>query len=166
MFKIICVSTFTVSICFFQSSFAGCLEPEKPLYEGPFIVESCVYKTVTNVVYDDPRLLENSKGESPYKKPTDFIAMDTKSGKPRILKLTPENRGVLLAGSASNKGKVISAFLRTKDSAFCEKLVKSIKMEVSIVEACCDCFNSCVDSPCANGTKNEIKKYKSIPDSK
>jgi hypothetical protein len=139
---------------------AGCIEPQKRFFDGPFNVESCSYQSVTNARFEDSRLNGAMSGKNPYKNPTALLGQKTKLGKQKIFVLTPQNRGVLLTGKISSQEKPITAFLRTKDINFCEGLAKSNIVESSIVAVCCDCIDSCIDTPCAIGTRNEIIKHK------
>jgi hypothetical protein len=151
-----------IGLFYTNGSFAGCLEPQKPLLEGRFSIESCSFNTVTHAQFDDPRL-GSGIGSNTYKNPVDVLAVEKKKGKQRIFSLSLKDQGVLLSGKIVGQDRGVKAFLRSQDTKFCEKLVKSNVIDVSISEMCCDCLNSCTETPCSLGTKNEVTKYKMNP---
>ncbi|WP_413558867.1 hypothetical protein [Bdellovibrio sp. HCB209] len=76
---------------------AGCLEPQKLLDKGSFVVESCTYHSTTDAVYEDPRLQE-TKGVDAYKNPVSMLGVNKTKGTPKILSLSPRESGCFIEG--------------------------------------------------------------------
>lgn len=139
---------------------AGCLEPTKEIGAGIFIIEKCSFHNTTNSQYEDSRIVDPTDKSALHDNKVGLIGSATKKkGIPRIFELNANDVGVLLTGKFDSSVTTHVAYLQTRDANFCKQFVKNERVDLALVEECCDC-QRCTQPPCALGTKTRVTNFK------
>lgn len=157
--KLILLFSLAMTVVVTPKALAGCLAPERSIGRDTLEVKNCSFRTTTDLLSDDPRVEASNTKQSPSDKsplkPSDLLGK--KSGDQQIYLLPSNRKGVVVQGTFKNN--VVDVFLATSKTNFCDRFAKNRKIEVEIVEKCCDC-SSCAEPPCSLGIKSEATEVR------